>query len=107
MGLPAHVKFEEADRYFEAAKILCELFILNTFSMKARIPFVRTLTGNYRKETKALEVLHEVTKSIITRKRQMLNGKKSRIPLEKVSILAHLLESEIHGRPLKDEEIQA
>lgn len=115
MGLPAHAKLEEAEQYFKAVEVMCELLMSNTFSMKAHIPWLHKFTENYIREKQALEVINGVVKSQIRRARQKLEIGKSNEPEQeshngqnakrKVSMLDLLLESDIDGRPLTDQEV--
>lgn len=76
MGVCINAQDNSESDYVKAVKQMCDVVILRSFSPLKMYDVFYQFTELYRKEKKALQVLHGYTKEVISRRKQELLLKK-------------------------------
>lgn len=113
MGISIDAQNDHNNKYTKALHGILHIIIENVFSFMANIPPLHYLTKNYWKERRLLKIVHRESRSIIELKRKELQSKSPQNEYngdngskKKMALLDLLLEAEIDGRPLTDDDIQ-
>lgn len=115
MGTLVDAQRNQESEYVRSVKQMCRIVIERGFSAFQQNDFFYKFTENYKTEKQALNILHSYTNSVIQRRRQelLLEAAKAKDTSEddvgqkrKMAFLDLLLQSNIDGKPLSDEDIR-
>lgn len=114
MGVSINAQDNSESDYVKAVKQMCDVVILRAFSPLKMYDFFYQFTDLYRRERKALNVLHGYTKKVIHKRKQELLAKevdknvKDEFGVKKTrfAFLDLLLQGDDGKQVLSDNEIQ-
>ncbi|XP_037044699.1 cytochrome P450 4d1-like [Bradysia coprophila] len=105
----------DTSEYANAVKEIAEIIFLRSFDPIRRFDLIYKFTEMYRREQKALQILHEFTDSVIRSRRNELFNSKTKTEntaedmvgsKRKMALLDLLLQSTVDGEPLSDIDIR-
>lgn len=112
MGCKINAQLEDS-KYVRAVHRTTEIFIQRRFSPLKRSSFIYQFTGMYRREKKALEILHGFTDQVIRSRRDELLNRISQESFDidvnskkKVVLLDILLQATVDGKSLTNMDIR-
>lgn len=113
MGTSVNAQNETDSEYVHSVKHMCKVVVDRAFSAILQQELFYRFSSQYRKEKKALRVLHEYSKSVISnRKAEFLRSKDNRGESEdigikkKLAFLDLMLEHDENGSLMSDEDIR-
>lgn len=110
MGTKVNAQVHSDSKYVSSVKEMSRVIRERIFSPIKMFNFFYYFSSDYRKEKKALKVLHEYTTAVIQSRRKLIQSdlendnflKKKR----RLAFLDLLLQSKLDGRPMTDYEIR-
>lgn len=123
MGISINAQIDNDSDYVRSVKAMCKIIMERSFHVLEMSEMTYPLTKNFYVEKKSLNILHNQTNSVITRRKQELQNKTESINLtdvenkndnntdtlfgkNKKAFLDLLLQATVDGRPLTQEEIR-
>lgn len=114
MGVSINAQDNSESDYVKAVKQMCDVVILRSFSPLKMYDFFYQFTDLYRRERKALDVLHSYTKRVINKRKQELLAKEIDrnvidefgVKKTRFAFLDLLLQGDDGKQVLSDNEIQ-
>lgn len=113
MGTSVNAQNDTDSEYVHSVKHMCKVVVERAFSAVLQQELLYRFSSQYRKEKKALRVLHEYSKSVISnRKAEFLTSKKGGGQSEdigikkKLAFLDLMLEANENGQVMSDEDIR-
>ncbi|XP_044271096.1 cytochrome P450 4c3-like isoform X2 [Tribolium madens] len=122
MGISINAQFDDNSDYVRSVKAMCKVTMERPFHILEMNDVTFPLTKNYYIQNKSLNILHNQTNSVISKRRQKLQNKTKAITVtnanskadnnetlfgrKKKAFLDLLLQATVDGRPLTQEEIR-
>lgn len=113
MGTKINAQDNGESDYVRSVKQMCKIIIERSFSLVQMFSLTYLLSSNYYTEKNALKILHNKTINVINQKRNELKNKIENVKDEndvgikkRKAFLDLLLEANVDGRPLTDDEIR-
>lgn len=120
MGIKMNAQIEDnKSDYVNAVKFMGKILITRTLSIFKQYDFFYQFTNDYRRERRAIKILHDVTESVIKERRKIINNKNGGITNTKknedddglgikkrTAFLDMLLQCTIDGNKLSDLDIR-
>lgn len=116
MGTNVYAQDDVVSDYVQSVHLMCKILTERAISFFQSNTFLYLFTKNYRREQKALKILHSKSRNVISQRQRALQELKTSNDLEengvaintkeKKPFLDLLLQTEIDGKPLDDREIR-
>lgn len=116
MGISINAQTEgNTSEYVKAVDEMSRIFIVRTMSVIKRIDFLYQFTEDYRSEKRSIEILHNMTDSVIKKRRSLINNgnnpnnnaKSDEFGIKKrIAFLDLLLQCTIDGKKLSDTDVR-
>lgn len=113
MGVSVNAQDNSESDYVKSVKLMCDMVIQRTFSPFKMYDFFYQFTELYRKEQRALKVLHGYTREVIRRRKEDLSKRTSMKESQdeygrkkRFAFLDLLLEGDDGKQVFSDDEIQ-
>lgn len=116
MGTSIHAQDNEISDYVQKVHLMCKILTERAISFFKSNKFFYLFTKNYRREMEALKILHSKSLNVINQRRKVLeelyllgDSLKNNVSTnskEKKPFLDLLLQTEVDGKPLSEQEIR-
>lgn len=106
MGTSVKAQEDTNSEYVQSVKNMLDIIIGRVFSPHKMIDWVYYWTDDYRKEQKALQVIHSYTWDVIERRQKVILEEKETKEKKRKAFLDLLLEANCNGTRLSLEEIR-
>ncbi|XP_025831459.1 cytochrome P450 4C1 [Agrilus planipennis] len=113
LGTEVYAQTNAHSEYVESVKDMCRIIMERTFNPFLQNDFIYKLSSIYRREKKALKILHNLTLSVLQTKRKRLlsNGSLANQDeclgiKKKLAFLDLLLQATVDGKPLSDTDLR-
>lgn len=110
MGTTVHAQDNEISDYVQKVHLMCKILTERAISFFKSNKFLYLFTKNYRREVEALKILHSKSLNVINQRRKVLEELlRNNVPTnvkEKKPFLDLLLQTEVDGKPLSEQEIR-